>query len=137
MTDATTNPNSINPLKQHGAFSWNELMTTDMNGAKSFYQKMFNWQVEDVESDMPYMTAKIDGQEVAGFMPVPPEAQGMPPMWGGYVTVDDVDASAKQAVELGGKVLLEARDIPKVGRFCVISDPQGATLSLITYFDQS
>jgi len=58
-------------------------------------------------------------------------------MWGGYVTVDDVDASAKQAVTLGGKILLEARDIPNVGRFCVIADPQGATLSLITYFEQS
>jgi len=58
-------------------------------------------------------------------------------MWGGYVTVDDVEVSAKQAEALGGKILLEARDIPNVGRFCVISDPQGAALSLITYFDQS
>lgn len=55
---------------------------------------------------------------------------------GGYVTVDDVDASAKQAEALGGKVLIEPRDIPNVGRFCVISDPQGATLSIITYFEQ-
>ncbi len=137
MSD-TANKNPINPMKQHGAFSWNELTTTDMEGAKSFYQKMFNWQMEDVSGDdMPYMMAKIADQQVAGFMPTPPEANGMPPMWGGYVTVDDVDTSAKQAIELGGTVLLEARDIPEVGRFCVISDPQGATLSLITYFDKS
>ncbi|MEE9310541.1 MAG: VOC family protein [Cocleimonas sp.] len=127
----------INPMKQHGAFSWNELMTSDVDGAKSFYGKMFNWQCEDVNSDMPYTMAKINGQDSAGIMSMPPEAAGMPPMWGAYVTVDDVETSAKQAVALGGKILLDVRDIPEVGRFCVISDPQGAALSMITYFDQN
>lgn len=125
-----------NPMKQHGAFSWNELMTNDISGAKSFYGQMFNWQLEDINASMPYTMVKIDEKEVAGMMSMPPEAGGMPPMWGGYVTVDDVEASAKQAVNLGGKILLEPRDIPEVGRFCVICDPQGATLSLITYFDK-
>lgn len=126
----------INTMKQHGAFSWNELMTTDIDGAKSFYSKMFNWQFQDMQMEMPYTMANADEQEVAGLMPMPPEAVGMPPMWGGYVTVDDVEASAKQAVDLGGKILLDPRDIPEVGRFCVISDPQGATLSIITYFEK-
>jgi len=125
------------PMKQHGAFSWNELMTSDIDGAKSFYTKMFNWELEEFNKEMPYTMAKANGQETAGMMSMPPEAGGMPPMWGGYVTVDDVEASAKQAEELGGKVLMEPRDIPDVGRFCVISDPQGATLSLITYFDKT
>ena len=128
---------ALNPMKQHGAFSWNELMTSDVNGAKTFYTEMFNWKIEEIDPEMAYNMAKINGQDVAGIMPTPPEAAGMPAMWGGYVTVDDVDASAKQAVTLGGKILLEARDIPNVGRFCVIADPQGATLSLITYFEQS
>ncbi len=126
-----------NPMKQHGAFSWNELLTTDIEGAKTFYSKMFNWQLDDINNEMPYTLAKINGQEVAGMMKTPPEAVGMPPMWGGYVTVDDVEASAKQAEALGGKILMEARDIPEVGRFCVIADPQGAMLTIITYFDQS
>ena len=120
-------------MKKHGAFSWNELMTTDIEVAKSFYAQMFNWQFEGVQSDMPYTMAKVNNQEAAGLMPMPPEASGMPPMWGAYVTVDDVEASAKQAEVLGGKILLEPRDIPDVGRFCVISDPQGAALSIITY----
>jgi predicted enzyme related to lactoylglutathione lyase len=124
-------------MKQHGAFSWNELMTTDIDGAKSFYSKMFDWQLEDFAGEMPYTLAKVEGQDVAGLMPIPPKATGMPAMWGGYITVDDVEASAKQAVELGGKILSEAQDIPEVGRFCVISDPQGAALSLITYFDKT
>ena len=129
--------NTSNPMKQHGAFSWNELMTSDIEGAKTFYSTLFNWQLEDMDNDMPYTLAKIDGTDSAGMMTMPPEAAGMPPMWGGYVTVDDVEASAKQVVELGGKILLEPRDIPNVGRFCVINDPQGATLSMITYFEQS
>lgn len=126
----------INVMKQHGAFSWNELMTTDIDGAKSFYKEMFKWQLEEMQSEMPYTMATIGGQQVAGMMQNPPEAAGMPAMWGGYITVDDVDASAKQAESLGGKVLMDPRDIPNVGRFCVIADPQGAMLSLITYFDQ-
>lgn len=125
-----------NPMKQHGSFSWNELMTNDIEGAKAFYSTMFSWELEDLNMEMPYTMVRVNGQNSAGMMPMPPEAGKMPPMWGGYVTVDDVDASAKQAEELGGKILLEPRDIPEVGRFCVISDPQGATLSLITYFNQ-
>jgi len=126
-----------NPMKQHGAFSWNELMTNDIDGAKAFYTKMFNWELEDFDKEMPYTVVKVEGQESAGMMSMPPEAGSMPPMWGAYVTVDDVEASAKQAEELGGKILMEPRDIPEVGRFCVISDPQGATLSLITYVKQA
>lgn len=122
------------PMKQHGFFSWNELMTNDIEGAKAFYGGLFNWQLEDVDMNMPYTLAKIDGVDCAGLMNMPPEAAGMPPMWGGYVTVNDVEESAEKAVELGGKILLEPRDIPEVGRFCVISDPQGATLSIISYF---
>ncbi|MEB8431256.1 VOC family protein [Cocleimonas sp. KMM 6892] len=125
-----------NPMKQHGAFSWNELMTTDVAAAKAFYGKMFNWQMEDMEMDQPYTLAKIDDEMKAGLMPLTPECGEMPPYWGAYVTVNDVEASAKQAEVLGGKILLEPRDIPTVGRMCVISDPQGAALTIISYFEQ-
>lgn len=126
-----------NAMKQHGAFSWNELMTTDVNGAKSFYGGLFNWTLEDMETcDIGYTMAKVNDTEVAGIMVTPPEAGEMPPMWGGYVTVDDVDASAKQAETLGGNIVLAPRDIPNVGRFCVIADPQGAVLSIISYFEK-
>ena len=124
-------------MKQHGAFSWNELMTTDVEAAKAFYGKLFGWALEDLKSsEMMYTMAKAGGKEVAGIMAMPPEAREMPPTWGAYVTVSDVDASAQEAETLGGKVVLAPRDIPDVGRFCVICDPQGATLSLISYFDK-
>ncbi|WP_456405563.1 VOC family protein [Thiolapillus sp.] len=125
------------PMKQHGAFSWNELMTTDPGAAKKFYSTLFGWALEDMNTTgIDYTIAKAGDKEVAGIMGMPPEAGNMPPMWGAYVTVDDVEASARQAETLGGKILLEPRDIPDVGRFCVISDPQGATLSLITYLEK-
>jgi len=124
-------------MKQHGAVSWNELLTTDIKGAKVFYSAMFNWQLEDFNKEMPYTLAKIDGQEVAGMMVTPPETKDMPSMWGAYITVDDVEVSAKQCEKLGGKILVETRDIPDVGRFCVITDPQGAMLTIITYFEKS
>ena len=124
-------------MKQHGAFSWNELMTTDIDGAKSFYQKMFNWKLHDMEMDEPYTMATINDQDVAGLMPMPPGQESMPAMWGAYVTVDNIEDSLKQALELGGNVLLEPRDIPTVGRICVLADPQGAVFTIISYFEQS
>lgn len=123
-----------NAMKQHGAFSWNELMTTDVEGARQFYQQLLGWKLEDfADAKEPYTMASAGDIQTAGLMAIPAEAQGMPPMWGAYVTVDDVDASAAETEKLGGKVVLPVTDIPKVGRFCVIADPQGAMLSLITY----
>jgi len=124
-------------MKQHGAFSWNELMTGDVQGAKAFYGKLLGWQFQDIQSgEMTYTMIKTADRELGGMMATPPEAKGMPPAWGAYVTVDDVDARAAQAEQLGGKICLPPQDIPDVGRFSVIQDPQGATLMLITYLNK-
>lgn len=127
----------IDRMKQHGAFSWNELITNDLAAAKAFYTRLFGWELEEVQpGEIPYTMVRAGGEEVAGMMATPPEAGPMPPAWGAYVTVDDVDESAKLAQELGGRVVMEPREIPGVGRFCVIVDPQGAALSMITYLDK-
>lgn len=124
-------------MKQHGAFSWNELMTTDVNAAQAFYGELLGWTLQPFEGgEMDYTLAKIGDSEVAGMMTMPPEAEGMPPAWSSYVTVDDVDARTARAESLGGKVCVPPRDIPNVGRFSVISDLQGAMLGLITYVDK-
>ena len=121
-------------MKQHGAFSWNELMTTDVAGAKAFYGELFGWALHDEQApDMVYTMAKAGDKDVAGMMAIPDEAKGMPATWGAYVTVDDVDKQVKRVESLGGKIMVPPRDIPDVGRFAVISDPQGAMLSIITY----
>ncbi len=128
---------STDAMKLHGAFSWNELMTNDVNGAKAFYGELLGWTLTDMESACgAYTMAKVGEAEVAGIMAIPSDAQGMPPAWGAYVTVDNVDAMAAQVEKLGGKVCVAPQDIPDVGRFMVIQDPQGAMLMLITYFSK-
>ena len=122
------------PFKQHGAFSWFELMTTDTEGAKAFYSKLFGWETEEMPmEDMNYTVVKVGDDAVGGIMAIPPQAEGTPPNWGGYVTVDDLDATARKAQELGAKILVPLTDIPNVGRFFVLQDPQGAVISAITY----
>jgi len=117
---------------KHGALSWNELMTTDVAAAQQFYGALFGWQTEDDPSGEGYVMVKVGGEAVGGMMALPPECAGMPPAWGVYVTVDDVDATARQVETLGGKLLRPPEDIPDIGRFCVLQDPQGATLCAIT-----
>jgi predicted enzyme related to lactoylglutathione lyase len=119
---------------KHGGFGWLELMTTKVEEAKKFYTSLFGWKTEDMPVEgMKYTVVKAHDEAVAGMMAMPPEAKGMPPMWSVYVTVDDVDATAAKVASLGGKVLRAPADIPDVGRFCVLQDPQGATLCAITY----
>ncbi|MCB1781983.1 MAG: VOC family protein [Candidatus Competibacteraceae bacterium] len=121
-------------LMKHGAFSWSELITPDVNAARSFYSGLFGWTFEDfLGAGAPYTLVKADGDMIGGIMAPSPECAGMPPAWGVYVTVDDVDATARQVEMLGGKLLRPPEDIPEVGRFCVLQDPQGATLCAITY----
>lgn len=121
-------------MMQHGAFSWNELMTTDVPAAKAFYSRLFGWDMRDEDTgEMTYTVLKAGEKEVGGIMAYPPGEDANPTAWGSYVTVDDVDKRIVKAEQLGGKVVLPAREIPNVGRFAVISDPQGAMLTLITY----
>lgn len=122
------------PMQTHGAFSWAELATTDVPAAKKFYGQLLGWQLQDMDmGEMTYTVINVSGQGIGGIMPVPANAPGMPTAWGNYVTVDNVDAVADRVKGLGGKVLMQPTDIPTVGRFAMIQDPQGATISLITY----
>lgn len=122
---------------KHGQFNWCELMTTDVASAKKFYASLFGWELEDMSmpemQGMVYTEIKAGGKMIGGIMPMPKEAKDVSPMWGIYVTVDDVDKVAQDVVKLGGKLHMPPTDIPKVGRFCVIQDPQGAFINAITY----
>jgi len=121
-------------MKMHGAFSWNELNTHNINAAKAFYGEFLGWTIDDMkDSQMEYSIAKTGDAEVAGMMTPPDVDKNMPPFWLAYVTVDDVDKRAKRAESLGGKIHVPPMDIPDVGRFSVIADPEGAMLGIITY----
>lgn len=119
---------------QHCRFNWCELLTTDVAAAKNFYTTLFGWETEEMSMPgMTYTVIKAGGEGIGGIMGIPEGAKGMPPAWGVYVTVDDVDKTAGMAEKLGGKIHLPPTDIPGVGRFCVIVDPQGAFINAITY----
>jgi uncharacterized protein len=121
---------------KHGQFSWNELVTSDPAAATSFYTQLFGWTTQEFPMpDFTYTVVSAGGATTGqgGIMPAPSPAQGMPPAWLSYVTVDNADATAKMAEKLGGKIVVPLRDIPEVGRFAVIQDPQGAAIAIITY----
>ena len=116
-----------------GRFVWHELMTTDAAAAARFYGDVVGRPARD--SGMPgmeYTLLHAGERQVAGLMAMTPAAKagGAPPGWSGYVAVDDVDAAAAKAVSLGGSVCMPPMDIPGVGRFAVVADPQGAVIAL-------
>ena len=129
----------IDVFQHHGALSWYELTTTDVDAALKFYTQLFGWKTEEhpMEDGTRYVVINVGGKPVGGMMKIPPQAEGAPPYWGLYITVDDVDATAKQAKELGATIIVPPTEIPEAGRFCVLQDPQGAVISIISYPQQT
>lgn len=114
------------------SFCWGELATTDAAAAKSFYSGLFGWSLKESSDGMPYTELANGGQPIGGIMAMSgPQWEGVPPHWGIYFMVEDCDASAAKAGALGGKVCVPPTDIPHVGRFAVVQDPQGAAFSII------
>jgi hypothetical protein len=117
------------------SFVWYELMTTDLPAAEAFYEKVVGWRAQDSgQPDMRYTIMSAGEKMVAGVMPMPEEvcAAGGRPGWLGYIGTHDVDAATKRVSEAGGFVHRAPADIPNVGRFSVVADPQGAVFMLFT-----
>lgn len=118
-----------------GTFVWNELVTLDVPAAEKFYTELIGWKAKD--SGMPgmkYSMFSLGDKSAAGLMEMPADAKkgGVPSHWMTYIHVDDVDASASKARKLGATIIHGPQDVPEVGRFCIIQDPTGAVVSLIT-----
>ena len=113
-----------------GSFCWMELSTTDQNAAKAFYTSLFGWKANDapIGPQQFYTMFQLDGREVAaGYTMMKDErAMGIPSHWNLYIAVENADASAARAAELGGKVLAPPFDVMESGRMAVIQDPTGA-----------
>jgi predicted enzyme related to lactoylglutathione lyase len=122
-----------NVVNEPGAFCWNELATPDDRAAGSFYSGLFGWgtMVQDM-GPMQYTTFTNEGRPAAGMYKPSPEQGDMPPSWTAYFAVADCDASAERVQELGGAVVAPPADIPGVGRFAIVADPQGAVFGIIT-----
>ena len=119
-------------LGRPGALCWNELCTRDPVRAGGFYADLLGWARETMP--MPgfeYTVFKRGEQPAGGMMAIQPEWGNMPPHWEIYFAVTDCDGTAATAARLGGSVMKEPADIPGVGRFAVLRDPQGATFSVL------
>jgi predicted enzyme related to lactoylglutathione lyase len=115
-----------------GTMCWNELATRDVDKCSTFYGNLFGWKPTPMPmSEVSYTLFTIDGVNKAGMMGMTEEWGDLPSHWMLYLSVADCDATAARATELGGQVCVPPTDIPNVGRFSVITDPQGAVFSAI------
>ncbi len=122
-----------------GDFSWTELMTTDVPAAEAFYSAVLGWTLKKTSSaGGSYTTIEAGGEQIGGITEMPDTVPaGTRPHWAPYVTVQDVDSAAEKARQNGGIVLVPPTDIPSLGRFCTLRDPQGAVFNAITYMHPS
>src|ERR1700759_88180 len=100
-------------MADQGAFVWHELLTTDIQAAKTFYGKVVGFGMRD--TPMPggtYTELRAGSVPVGGMMSMPPDAGGMPSFWAPYIEVADVDATAQKLAASGGVVHKPPQDIP-------------------------
>jgi predicted enzyme related to lactoylglutathione lyase len=139
-------------VNEPGSLNFNTLGTRDPERAKSFYGAVFGWKTLDLDGGLimwtlpgyaEYLEQRDPGlrermaeggapagfeDAVASLIPIPDDQPDTPPHWGVTFAVDDADATAERAEELGGKVIVPPFDAPWV-RMTVITDPQGATFT--------
>ena len=115
------------------SLGWNELATTDTARAKEFYSGLFGWQGDTQNMGMEYTVFNGPTGMVGGMYGITGQMQGMPPCWLPYFVVEDTDAAAEKARSLGATVMVGPDDIPTVGRFAMIKDPQGAMFYVIKF----
>ena len=118
-----------------GDFIWYDVMSPNPDAARIFYKSVFEWGLAD--SGAPgkeYVILSVGSHMVGGLMRLTDEAKamGVPPCWTGYIGSADVDADVQRLTAAGGSVRRPAEDIPGVGRFAVVADPQGAVFILFT-----
>lgn len=114
-----------------GDFVWHELCTPDLSAAGDFYTKVVGWTVKpSVFPGIDYNIIHAGEREIGGIMSLPAGQMPPRPVWFGYIGVENVDAKAEEIKAAGGTIHKAPDDIPKVGRFAVVADPQGAVFLL-------
>lgn len=118
---------------KHGDFIWYELLTDDADAAQDFYGPLLGWDFSDGSAENDYREIAVNGHAIGGVMTLTPEmdANGARPCWLGYITVEDADRMVEAIRSAGGNVHLEPQDMPGVGRFALVTDPQGAMFYVI------
>lgn len=116
-------------VNQANTLFWNELQTNDVEGSKAFYNALFGW--ENAADENGYVVFSQAGRGQAGMMAIDPSWGEVPPNWGVYFLVEDVDAATAKVQELGGKMLVPPTKAGEMGRFSVVQDPQGGTFTVM------
>ena len=120
-------------VNEPNTYCWSELVTTDTEGAKTFYNKVFGWGAEFHGEAGPggYTEWQHGGGSIGGMMEKPPTMPAqVPPHWMVYFAVDDADAMVTKAKGLGATLIMGPMDI-EPGRFAVLNDPTGAVFSIL------
>lgn len=122
-------------MAAHGIFFWNQLVTPDQAKCGEFYCGLLGWSRRAVDAGPlgSYTIFSSDGVDVGGMMnPTTEYSRSRPPWWQAFIAVADVDACATRVTSLGGIIIEPPHDIPGVGRACMVADPSGAVVQLIT-----
>jgi hypothetical protein len=115
-----------------GTFVWDELLTTDVQGARGFYGDVFGWTSGQLpDATTTYYAFRSGEVSRAGLMQKPEEVPA--PLWQTFLATDDVNASVEKARSLGAEIHVEGIGVPNIGRFAVLADPQGAVVGLFQF----
>jgi hypothetical protein len=119
-------------VNEPASLCWNELATTDTAQARRFYTALFDWKPQEQDLGPMKYTTFLNGERPnGGMLEMTEEWTGTPPHWMTYIAVEDCDRTVARAQELGGVVCVEPTEIPNIGRFAVLQDPQGAMFAVI------
>ena len=111
------------------AFVHSELNTTDVDKARAFYGKLFDWKLEDVPMEEMVYTMIGVGEGVGGGM-MKQMIPGAPSAWMPYVGVDDIHAATKKAKSLGATILKDVTEVEDMGWLSIFTDPTGAMIGM-------
>lgn len=116
-----------------GRFAWHELWTLDSAASTRFYAQIFPWtaQLWDKETGYTLFMGKNGPDAGCHKLGADSNGQGIRPRWNTYISAADVDATVPVAVAHGAAVVVPPMDIPRVGRFAMLADPQGAVFGLL------
>jgi predicted enzyme related to lactoylglutathione lyase len=130
--ESATPPQQPEGPPQKGDVSWHELYTTDAEAALKFYTELFGWKPTESMDMGPMGKYHMFGRQwpLGGMMNKPPEMAQVPPHWGIYFHVDDVDAGAERVKANGGQILNGPMEVPGGDWIVNCMDPQGAAFSL-------
>jgi predicted enzyme related to lactoylglutathione lyase len=123
----------VGKIDEPNSLCWTELMTKDAAKAGDFYSKLFPWKTEamSMPNAPPYTLFKRGEAGAGGMMQIQPEMGPIPSHWLSYFMVDDCDVETAKAQAEGAQILVPAQNVPNVGRFVILKDPQGAAIGLL------